>query len=214
MVQVIYHPISLDAVTHTYITPRGLHPTSVTTVLKDAGCYDNQYWTEAGAWRGSVVAKVCEMYDKHILDLDSVDSAVVGYFDAWRLFLQETGWISHEIERPIYSEAEDVAGTPDRIGLFPGTRPNLVWVLDIKSGALHDATRYQIAGYAMIYRSMDKQYKHPYPRGHAFGGRVAVRLQSNGRYKMHRYPLAELDADIEQFRVWKRQHGGERCLKR
>ncbi|MDY7039063.1 MAG: hypothetical protein SV375_23285, partial [Thermodesulfobacteriota bacterium] len=68
------------------------HPVpSVTTVLKDMGFINTQYFTEEGRERGTLIHRIIEWYCKKTLDLDTVDPVLNPYLEAWIQFAKDTG---------------------------------------------------------------------------------------------------------------------------
>jgi hypothetical protein len=159
---------------------------SVTEILKGAGVIDDQWWTDAGRWRGSAVHAACWYDDQNDLDADSLDERLRGYVDAYRKFRAETGFTPTSIERPLYNDLLGYAGTPDRIGTLGDGRHCLP---DLKSGAQSKVTRYQTAGYAGCLKS---------PRKYV---RMEVRLRNNGKYSLQIYEPKDFDRDFADFQA-------------
>ncbi len=94
---------------------------SVTTILKAEGFIDTSFYDDYSRERGSLVHLATQLYDTEVLDEESIDPVIVPYLDAWKKFRKETGFIIEQIETPVFNPAYGYAGTPDRIGQFPGT---------------------------------------------------------------------------------------------
>jgi hypothetical protein len=159
---------------------------SVTEILKGAGVVDDQWWTEAGRWRGSQVHLACWYDDQNDLDVDSLDERLRGYVDAYRRFRAETGFTPTAIEQSVYNDLLGYAGTPDRIGTLGDGRHCLP---DLKSGAQSRVTRLQTAGYAGCLGS---------PRKYV---RMEVRLKENGKYSLQVFEPKDFDRDFTDFQA-------------
>lgn len=131
----------------------GVRVPSVTEVLRLTGLDD---WSgidpdvlAAAAERGTIVHQACELVDAGDLDLESLDDAVRGYVDAYRLWKRESGWQVDQVELALVSRRGRYAGRLDRICRIPGRQwPALV---DLKTGVETAATPLQTAGYADLY---------------------------------------------------------------
>lgn len=123
------------------------HPVpSVTTVLKDMGFINTQYFTEEGRERGTLIHRIIEWYCKKTLDLDTVDPVLNPYLEAWIQFAKDTGFKPEAVEVPLYNKIYRVAGTPDHIGALDGRES----VIDVKSGGPAPFTALQTAGYEIL----------------------------------------------------------------
>jgi hypothetical protein len=159
---------------------------SVTEILKGAGVVDDQWWTEAGRWRGSQVHLACWYDDQNDLNESGLDDRLRGYVDAYRKFRGETGFSPTAIEQPLYKDLLGYAGTPDRVGVLGDGRN---CVPDLKSGAQSKVTRYQTAGYVGCLAS---------PRKYV---RMEVRLKDNGKYSLQVYEPKDFDRDFADFQA-------------
>lgn len=122
---------------------------------------------------GRVVHKVCELWDRCILDESSVDPLIVPYFEAWKKFCEDRvkSWLL--IEQKLFAPVDNlwVAGTIDRI--FTGESG--VELLDIKSaGGNKKEHRIQTAGY---------QYKYEWLFRQKISKRGVVELRADGTYE-------------------------------
>ena len=69
----------------------GIRVPGVSEIIEGAGLTDpnaQKYYTKFHADRGTAVHKACELYDKGILDEDSLDPEVVGYLEAYKKFTE------------------------------------------------------------------------------------------------------------------------------
>lgn len=175
--------LHLDRDSHVYTLGERMLP-SVTEILKGAALVNDQWWTDAGRWRGSAVHNACWYDDQDDLDEASLDSVLRPYVDAYRKFKVETGFVPSDIETPIYNDLLGYAGTPDRIGKLGDGR---LCVPDLKSGASSKVTRYQTVAYASCL---------PSPRKYV---RMEVRLQPNGKYSLQVYEPKDYQKDFDNW---------------
>lgn len=150
----------------------------VTNVLKSVGIVDPRWFTEYSAIRGQYAHMATALYDKNTLDMESLDSSLVGYVKGWIKFRKETEnrfQITH-IEEMVYSDSLMFAGTLDRLVFEYSTKRT--GILDIKCvTSLDPAVEIQTAGYEMAWRECTKFMK-------CLINRYAVQLFPNGTYKL------------------------------
>lgn len=163
--------ITFDPITHTY-TLDGQPVPSVTTILKDMGFIDTTWFTDYGRHRGKLVHRIIHWHLTRELEEETVDDALMGYFEAWRRFESETGFVSTETEKPLASEIWRFAGTPDHIGYFQ-KRDGRDSVIDVKSGAVSPSTPLQLSGYEILH-------------GHTLK-RFGLQLKEDGRYSLKEF---------------------------
>jgi hypothetical protein len=167
--------LEFDAAAHRYsIGTREL--LSVTQVLTNAGLIDSQWFSEESRLRGTYVHQAILMHVEGDLAEDSLDPALQPYYQAFRAFIDESGFQIDACEERLFDEALGVAGTLDIRGRFP--RPALrhpgVDIIDIKTGSLPSWVGYQTAGYArMLPRELG-----------AVRWRWALHLQGDGTYRL------------------------------
>jgi hypothetical protein len=104
------------------------------------------------------------------LDEATIDPALAPYFDAWRRFEQEAGYVSDACEKVMASDLYKFAGTVDHIGHLNG----YYCIIDVKTGALTPATAIQMGGYEILMKS---------PGIRRFG----LRLMDTGKYSLKEY---------------------------
>ena len=165
MQELIFNPEN-----HVY-TIDNIYLPSVTTIIKAAGLIDTTWFTEGATTRGTYVHQATELYDKNDLDEAALDPALVPYLNAYKQFLNDTGFCIDGIEKRIHSATYGYAGTLDRLGKFPGE--NINSILDIKSGVPAKWHGAQLAAYALCY-----------PEPH---NRYGLYLSDNGTYKLKRF---------------------------
>ncbi len=175
--------LTFDAEKHEY-RYAGRRVPSVTQILTGAGLIDKTWFTEAAAWRGSVVHRCCELDCKGTLVEATVDPAAAGYLVAWRDWKRKTGFTSKLIEERKYNQAFGYCGTPDRVGVLPdGTYA----VVDLKTGAPMKWHALQLAAYAKFDQSAVRWR------------RFTVCLNYDTTYSTEEYYVADLSTDWAAF---------------
>lgn len=175
--------LQFEPETHEY-KRNGFVVPSVTQVLHKAGFIDTKYMTELGRWRGSYCHLACEYDDRDELDESTMRPEMLGYLAGWRKFRLETGFVPTEIEYRVLSNEWGYAGILDRIGTLRSGKKVL---LDIKTGALLDYCRMQLAAYLNCL---------PDPFLYE---RMAVRITDKGGYKCKPYPMSNYTRDRDEF---------------
>lgn len=184
------HPpvVDFDANTHTYRV-YGERKVSVTEALSLVT--DSLYARidpavlEHAQRRGTFVHRACELHALGTLDESTVDPELAPYLDAFRKFLDDTGFVVIHTEKRLYDRLRDYCGTADIIGLLNGEPV----VLDIKTPAQINrlAVGAQLAAYKAAFNSMY--------RANPVTGRVALRLGETG-YRLDRFTDAD---DLKNF---------------
>jgi hypothetical protein len=102
---------------------------SVTQALK---VVDDRYKVDPWYFeRGRIIHLCTEYEDRDELDLDTVDTQVAGYVQAYVTFKKDTGFKPTIIEKPMVHPKLWYAGKPDKIGPLNG----ILALIDLKSGA-------------------------------------------------------------------------------
>lgn len=161
--------LTFDDASHTYFW-NGKRVPGVTSILQALHNFNGvpADVLEAAQDRGTAVHLCCEYLDKGVLDEGSIDPAIAGYVDAWRLFTAEMRPQWTHIEQQVYHPVMRYAGTVDRVGVLNGKE----YVLDIKTSiASHPVWGLQTAAYA---NAMDKKCAL----------RATVQLRSDGTYRL------------------------------
>lgn len=181
--------ITFDEASHTY-TVDGQRVPSVTQIIQPLFDFD-QVPPDVLARKqvlGQLVHDACELVVYDDLDEASLDPALAGYVEAFRLFLSETGFQVEDTESVVVSSRYGfvVPGRLDLVGKFSGWR----WILDIKTATAVNiaAAKLQTAAYAAAYRE-----QNPDARVHKRG---ALQLLPTGRYKLHKF---DSDLDLAAF---------------
>lgn len=172
---------TFDQETHVYRFG-GFPVPSVTQVLNEAGLIDTGFYQEYHRWRGSAVHLACWFYDQDDLDESTVPEDLRGYLDAYKQFKAEKDFVIETVEEKRIHPVFGYAGTVDRSGIYEG----MATVLDLKTGAPVPAYRLQLAAYCYLM-------PQPWQR------RLNLQLSKDGKYKLHEYPLSELQDDFNMF---------------
>lgn len=161
--------LTFDAATHTYRYEDRLVP-GVTSVLEPLQMLQGVPWAvlEAARKFGSNVHLACHLFNVGMLDIATLDPALLPYLEGWQAFLADTGFDITESESPVYNAQLKYAGTPDCIGNYAGS----TWVVDIKSGVVPCTVGLQLAAYQHAKPVKPKR-------------RLCVQLTGAGKYKLH-----------------------------
>lgn len=163
--------LNFDEDQHLYYTDAGVIVPSVTQVLEDVGIVDKQWFNDQAKIRGTYIHKATELHDKKTLVEKSLDPILVPYFEAYKKFLHDTGFVPELIEHMVYCVRYGYAGTLDRSGIWPGVGRVF---LDIKSGYAPDWAALQLAAYVM---------SEPFDYDMIF----TLQLKDNGTYAIHEH---------------------------
>lgn len=132
---------------------------------------------EHAADRGDAAHYGCELFDKGILDWDTVDEEIRPYIEAWADFRAKTGFEPDRIEAKVFHPGLIYAGTLDRTGTYEGEHA----LVDIKCvAAMYPTTGPQTAAYAEAIHAAE-------PATPKLTARYAVQLQPDGKWKLHPY---------------------------
>lgn len=163
--------LKFDAATHTY-SWNGITIPSVTQVLGqlvDLSMIPRDV-LERKRQIGQWVHAAIELDLNDDLDEESIDDEWRGYFDGWRKFKAESGFVMQEAEQQVFSPKFGYAGTLDLLGELPKLGQALI---DTKCTAmLYPTVGPQTAAYAEA-------------RGVTKAGRFALQLKPNGTYNLH-----------------------------
>jgi len=174
-----------------------MKPPRVTEILKACGLIEPSRYAAGSAERGTAVHLACQYLDEGDLDEESLPPEIRGYLDAYKAFLTDGQWKWIAIEKRIESAAWRYCGTVDRIGAD--------FVLDIKSGQAEPWHAIQLAAYAMLVRDSGPLMRY------------ALYLESDGRYSLRSFGLADFPRDWAIFWSclnlynWKVLHGYINC---
>jgi CRISPR/Cas system-associated exonuclease Cas4 (RecB family) len=161
-----------DDTLHAYYLD-GVRIPSVTQVLKAQGMIDTTWLTEHGRTRGSHVHTATEMYDKGILDEDTLDPQLRPYLEGWKLFVEENEPIWDTLEVPGYHPLYRYGLTPDRTAYLCAHSVTELELIDIKTGQPMPYIEVQMAAYFYALKANGHDVEH---------ARV-VYLSNDGKYK-------------------------------
>lgn len=186
------HTPLFNAESHAYTEPDGKPLVGVTSALSGARIINTDWFTEEGSWRGSVVHKCCEYWNRGTLKESSIDPAALGYVDSWREWCHRYGFKAKRVEQPTYHEVLKYAGTPDVDDDDTD--------VDYKTGSDAAWHAIQLALYSNF---------HPNARARR---RFVVRLRPDGKPYTKEYTkdfAANLGIGISAVNIahWKRTHG-------
>jgi len=149
----------------------GVKIPSVSEILERAGLSDFSMVSgrvlQIAQERGSFVHLACELFNRGVLDLDTVDPELIGYVDGWMAFCRDFKPKFKLIEQRLCNIELGYAGTPDCTALIK--RKNTL--IDIKTGGKTKAHEPQHGAYSMldgighiseawtVYLSKDGKYK-------------------------------------------------------
>ena len=171
--------ISFDEEKHEYRIDGYLVP-SVTGILKPIVSMGGS--DEARDFKrqiGKALDTAITLWERQDLDVDSVDQAVLPFFEAWLVFKKDTGFRVLLNQPIVYSRKLRFAGTPDLIGtrVFDTKVPDelidtkCVWAMDA-------ATAIQTAGYSIAaLESLGLKIRK----------RTGVQLLRDGTYRAYPY---------------------------
>lgn len=135
---------------HKYIWD-GLRVPSVTQILENVGISDFSNVPESilnnSINFGLAVHKMCELYDRGMLEMKSLDPQLLPVLGQWQKFLKDyqVKLDPNFIEQAFYCSKFKYAGTPDRVCTIKDR--NIV--LDIKTGAVNPSHAIQLAAYQL-----------------------------------------------------------------
>jgi hypothetical protein len=130
----------------------------------------------AAARRGTAVHKAIHYWLDGDLDEATVEPGLIGYLDAAKRFIDESGFEPMQVECRGYHPAHRYGYTFDLDGTLSGGD---LAVVDWKSGMVLEGHAFQLAGYTAT-RANPRIYR-----------RLAVKLNADGTYKVHEYPSPE-----------------------
>lgn len=159
-----------DEKTHTYFHGTDVLP-SVTQILKAEGYIEGQHYTEDARVRGTYVHKICHLHNMNDLDESTVDESLIGYYEAYKRFLAESGFAVEDSELFVHSDLYLFAGTLDIRGTFPKSKVSAV--IDIKSGSIEPWVCLQLAAYAVCFSEPHERY--------------SLQLTSDGKYHLKQW---------------------------
>lgn len=202
-----------DEEAHVYRVDGRIVP-SVTEILSGVGLAEN--FMAGGreidpdvlanaAERGTMVHLAIELECLGELDEDTVDDEIWPYLEAWRQFVDDTGFLPVANEFRFYEPANDYCGTADMIGYLG----DQLTVLDLKTGSigLKPWHKYQLAAYAGAIKG-----------GSLWPHRMMLHLRpelKRKRYRDYNFSTASAATDWEIFscaaRVYAAKLADQKC---
>ena len=147
---------------------------SATTMLSGLSLSDTSFFHQRHMQAGTDRHLATELWDQGILDESSLDENTGPALDAWKKFLDHSGFAIEEIEVRCFSESLLYAGTIDRVGVLDGKRT----ILDIKGSAYLPTYPLQLWLYKIAWEEVT---------GDRIENLVSVHLLRSGKYKIHAY---------------------------
>lgn len=134
---------------------------------------------EIACGRGTQVHKACELYDKGELDESGIDDwPWVQYFNAYKKFRRDSGFVPETNEERVYNKVLGYAGTLDIRGPLNG-KPALI---DIKTTAtLSPVVGVQLSAYETALVTSDGW------KGPSKFFKYALQLRADGTYRLEPY---------------------------
>lgn len=165
----------------------------MTTILNRAGLVSSYCMDAESQWRGSEVHRLCALEDEQgeQLDLRRIDPRLRGFIKAWRLYKQESGFLSVAIEQRVDDPGGQYCGRLDRAGVREDSNGKTVsMIVDLKTsktGSVAEYVKYQLVAYAWAFQP-----------NHIFE-RVAVALRPDGRYNCRVYSTKDFQTDLHKW---------------
>jgi hypothetical protein len=188
--------IDLDEELHEY-RRNGVIVPGVTKVIASRGKCDWSYVDEDirlhSIKRGQSVHWLTQLEDEGALNYRTVPKGLRGYRKGYRTWKRHSGFFPIWIERKFYSHY-GFAGTLDRAGSFPAATmygSGTSGVVDIKTGEIYDWVRLQLCAYTLAV--------DPRPAIARTIRRIALRLKSDGTYRVKEFPMQSWDSDFAEF---------------
>lgn len=177
--------------THTY-TLDGTVIKSVTQLLQDVGLMSSKFYTVEGADKGKRRHLVTELYDKEVLDWESVMEEDLPYLQGWIDFKKDYNVKIQAIEQRMYHPLLGYAGTIDRLAEVN----NIPTVIDIKTGAKNKDNELQLILYGLMVENTDLKPKL-----------MTVYLKKNSKYAVEEYDYRNERTAMSVIRVnhWKKK---------
>lgn len=168
--------------------------TEICAILAPRGWNVGEYYLN----KGRIIHLITEYDDQGVLDEDTIDPALIGYFEAYRKMKVDTGFKVIKTELKFYSKRYGYCGRVDKYGeLF-----SYLSVLDIKSGAPHEADQYQSPAY--LFGLKDNGFK----AWRAWD----LYLKTNGTYRLieQKQPSILFNKFLGGIKKWGEENNGNK----
>ncbi len=146
--------------------------------------------------KGKIIHTITQFEDEGVLDDSSVDPILKGYLNGYRRFKVDTGFIPTHTEYQFYSKKYKYCGRVDKYGPLGG----YMSVVDVKSGAPHEADQYQAPAYLFGLKD------NGFPCWRAWD----LYLRNNGTYRLEevKSPTTLFMKFLEGLKKWKEANDG------
>lgn len=136
--------------------------------------------------RGTAVHAAIQYHHEGDLVMESLDTEIVPYFEAWLRFVEETGFRVLGAEQPMMSRTYRYAGTPDAWGEMGGD----LWLPDLKTTAtMAPKVAVQTSAYQrLLHENTNRKAR-----------RAGLQLRADGTYRFHPYAPADDARDFSVF---------------
>lgn len=196
---------NFDPVKHEYTVGNLVIP-GITTVLKIAADYSSMISNEVmeyAANRGKAIHAAVQYDNENDLDVDSLDSKIRPYFDAWLDFKENRKFNVLGFEEPMYSQQYMFASLPDLWGYIDGDEGHII-LPELKSTS-------QILPQVAL-QTAAQQHLILTNKGKATV-RGVLQLKKNGKYKFEFYKSSVDRRDFSIFKSciqiynWRKENG-------
>lgn len=182
MILTVDPKFTFDEKTHRYFYD-GQRIPNVTSLLQDYGLIDLSMVPpdrlEYKRQLGIAVHYATHLLDEHNLDESSLNPVIVPYVDAYRKFLEISGFEPKHSELKLFSKRWRFAGTLDRQGLLEYKGKLLEVIIDLKcTWEMYPSTGPQSAAYQILF---EENF------GTKIKGRFGLQLKENGNYELYLY---------------------------
>ena len=151
----------------------------------------------AAAEFGQHVHQATDLFDRGLLDRDTLDAKLVPYVSAWERFLADSRCVILSSEAFVFHPILRYAGQRDRRVLFPDS--SAPHVLDVKTSAIVPRT---VGPQTAAYLECDVHRKLPVSTI-----RYCVHLKADGTYRLHRLTeRADFSIFVSCLNIWKFLH--------
>lgn len=146
--------VTFDRERHEYRLDGVIVP-STTQVLRSAGLITYSFRNDYFRRRGEYVHLACHLHDQEALDEASLDPVLAPYLEAYRSFLEDTGFEVLLSEEPLVSVSHRFGTTPDKLGLLHGAPA----IIELKTGTVQPWVALQTAAQALAVADRFPEYR-------------------------------------------------------
>lgn len=145
--------LTFHDITHSYFW-NGKRVPSVTEILRGAGVIQTEFSSPQALEKGKVVHEILEFMDKGVLVFESIDQRLKGYVEGYEKYKQESKIEIFDVERQLYNEDYEFAGTLDRLAFFNKE----LCIIDIKTGEPEPWHALQLAAYELALKEPVRRF--------------------------------------------------------